>query len=616
MQKLNVPADRAEGILREREAALNDQSYMTDAEAEAILKEMRWQAGTLFRALDKDGDGVLSPSEIDAAPDVLRALDADGDGYLHEGDFGGPTDIPGMVRRSGIVKVLDLDGNLVIGPDDIANAAERIRELDTDGDGMVTQQDDLPPQGANFEFKLPMGTPAQTLRYQRKIFTRAAGITGPLPPAGRRDVQPGYLLIHEVGDRGDMQKSQRTFLMDDRGQIAHEWDTSDRHPEATVAYLMPNGNLLKTSCKQSWIVMDGKFPIGSNGWVSILAPDSTVLWKWKHFEMGHEALHHDIELMPNGNVLAISYVVVPVTEALALGWRQQRAHKAIVLDKVYEVRPDLETGETEIMWEWSTRDHLVQDTDPELPDFGNPADSPERIDLNWLQLGRVPFNSGQLFHLNSVSYNAAEDLILLSSALFGEIWAIDHSTTTEEARGSTGGRHGRGGDLLWRFGNPQTHGRGGSRDQVLFWQHDAHFMAEGLPRTGEILIFNNGMRRGASGAPEPDQICMGMITGAYSDLLEIKMPRSPDGALLIGQPPKVNWSFNADAAHDVYSPFMSGAQRMPNGNTLMCQACDKRIVEVSPTGEIVLDFRLGGPGRLFRIYKIAPDAPAIQALGL
>ncbi len=594
---------------------MNDQSDVTDADAEAILKQMQQQAGTLFRALDRDGDGALSPAEIDAAPDVLRALDTDGDGYLRESDFGGPTDIPGMVRRSGIVKVLDLDGDLVIGPNDIADAAERIRELDADGDGMVTQRDDLPLQGANFEFRLPMGTPAQTLRYQRKIFTRAASVTGPLPPAGRPDVQPGYLLIHEVGDRGDMQKSQRTFLMDDRGQVVHQWHTDDRHPEATVAYLMPDGNLLKTTCKQSWIVMDGKFPIGSNGWVSIVAPHGTVLWQWQHFELGHEALHHDIELMPNGNILAISYLIVPVNEAQAFGWRQQRARKTIVLDKVYEIRPNLESGETEIVWEWSTQDHLVQDTDPKLPNFGNPADYPERIDLNWLRLGRALFNSGQLFHLNSVSYNAADDLILLSSALFSEIWAIDHSTTTEEARGSTGGRHGFGGDLLWRYGNPQTHGHGGPNDQVLYWQHDAHFIADGLPRKGEVLIFNNGMRRSASGTPEPDQICMGLITGAYSDLLEVTTPRNPDGTLQTVQPPEVNWSFNSDASHAIYSPFMSGAQRMPNGNTLLCQACDKRIVEVGPTGEIVLDFHIGGPGRLFRIYKFAPDAPAIQALG-
>ena len=595
---------------------MNSVDDLTDEQASQILKAMRWQAGTLFRALDTDGDGILSAAEIDAAPDVLRALDTDGDGYLHEADFGGPTDIPGIVRRSGIVKVLDLDGDLIIGPDDIAAASERIMELDTDGDGQVTKLDDLPLPGAHFEMRLPMGTPAQTLKYQRKIFTRRPEITGPLPPAGQSEVQAGYILVHEVGDRGDMQKSQRTFLLDDTGKIAHEWKTDDRHPEATVAYLQPNGTLVKTTSKKSWIVMDGKFPIGSNGWISIIDADSTVLWQWEHFELGYECLHHDIEMMPNGNILAICYVVVPVEDAHAFGWRQQGTRETIILDKIYEIRPDLKTGETEIIWEWSSRDHLIQDTDPALPDYGRPADHPGRIDVNWLTLNQSQFNSGQLFHMNSVSYNAEEDIILLSSALFSEIWAIDHSTTSSEAKGSTGGNYGRGGDILWRYGNPQTHGKGGPEDQILYWQHDAHFISDSRPKTGEVLIYNNGMRRSHSGMPEADQICMGLITGAYSNIMEVTLPRDTAGKLAEGMEPNINWSFNMDGAHDFYSPFMSGAQRLPNGNTLMCQSWDKRVIEVTPQGQIVLDFKIGGPGRLFRIYKFAPDDPAILALGL
>lgn len=587
-----------------------------DDAARATLKDMRWRAGSLFRALDQDNDGVLSPAEIDAAPEILAGLDLDGDGYLHEADFGGPTVVPGLVRRSGIVRLLDEDGDLVIGPQDIAQAADRIRTLDLDGDGCVTALDDLPDPRLNAENNMPMGTPAQMLAYQKKMFTRQPGMTGPLQPSGNPAVQPGYILIQEVNDRSDNQKSSRTFLMDEQGQVAHNWPTPQRLPEATVTYLRDDGNLVRTTCKHSWLVMDGQFPIGANGTVSIVAPDGSTLWEWTNLDFGSEALHHDIEIMPNGNILAISWHVVSAQDARAAGWQQQGTRDRIILDKVYELQPDLETGGTEIVWEWRMFDHIVQNADPSGPNYGNPADHPEKIHINWPQLDKVQFNSGQLLHTNSVSYNAKDDVVLLSSAIFGEVWAIDHSTTADEVKTSSGGRYGRGGDLIWRWGNPQTWDVGGPDDQVLFWQHDAHWVPSNLPHSGEIMVFNNGMRRDAAGKSDPDQICMGLISGAYSDVLELNLPRDRDRRIVMGQPPEITWSFNTDGQLDIYSPFMSNAQRLPNGNTIMVQACDKRIVEIDPKGDIVLDFHVGGPGRMFRVYKFAPDHPGIKALGL
>ena len=59
-------------------------------------------------------------------------------------------------------------------------------------------------------------------------------------------------------------------------------------------------------------------------------------------------------------------------------------------------------------------------------------------------------------HSNAVAYNAELDQVLLNVLEFNEFWIIDHSTTTAEAAGHTGGKHGKGGDLLYRWGNPRA----------------------------------------------------------------------------------------------------------------------------------------------------------------
>ena len=596
---------------------MNNDKNLSDAQASAIMQGMLKQAGTLFRILDRDGDGVLSAEEIANAPQVLGALCTSDDGCLYEKDFGGATEIPGMLRRSAIVRVLDFDGDLVIGPDDIEAASERIFQLDVNATGQVTALDDLPPRDPSIQAKVPMGTPAETLAYQKKMFTRTPYLRGQILPSGAPDVQPGYMLIHEVNDRGDMQKSNRTFLMDEHGKVARTWQSENRLSEATVSYLLPDGSLLRTSSKRSFIVMDGKFPIGANGTITKLDKDNNVLWEWDHFEIGVEALHHDIELMPNGNILAISWSVISAEKAKEMGWIQQGTHQRIILDKLYEIEPDYESGRgADVVWVWDAADHIIQDHDPKLANYGNPADHPGRLDINFTQLDTTQFNAGQLFHTNSVSYRVDEDIIMLSSAVFGEIWAIDHSTTSAEAATSSGGTYDKGGDLIWRFGNPQTHKSGGPEDQVLYWQHDAYFIPDTVPHKGDILIYNNGMRRTKDGKPDAKQVCMGVISGAYAEVLEITLPRDENGKLVMGAPPDEVWNFNKDAHHDLYSPFMSNAQRLPNGNTITMQAFDKRIVEVTSTGEVVLDFYVDGPGRMYRVYKYPPDDPAIRALGL
>ena len=116
--------------------------------------------------------------------------------------------------------------------------------------------------------------------------------------------------------------------------------------------------------------------------------------------------------------------------------------------------------------------------------------------------------------MNSVDYNAALDQIVVSVHEFSEIWIIDHSTTTAEAAGHTGGRSGKGGDLLYRWGNPRVYRAGTKADQTLFAQHNAQWIPRGLPGEGHMLVFNNGGQR-------PD--------GSYSSVDELVLPVDGQG---------------------------------------------------------------------------------------
>ena len=155
-------------------------------------------------------------------------------------------------------------------------------------------------------------------------------------------------------------------------------------------------------------------------------------------------------------------------------------------EQIIEVQPNLVTGEATVVWEWRAWDHLIQDADAAKPDFGVISEHPERIDINFLE-----HTSNDWLHFNAVDYNEELDQIIISVHRFSEFWIIDHSTTTAEAAESTGGVYGKGGDLLYRWGNPLSYDQGTVDDQKLFRQHNTHWIPDPLADAGKIILFNN-----------------------------------------------------------------------------------------------------------------------------
>ena len=305
---------------------------------------------------------------------------------------------------------------------------------------------------------------------------------------------------------------------------------------------------------------------------------------------------------------------------------------------IFPIRePDGANG-ARVVWEWHIWDHLIQNVDPALPNYGNPAEQPGRIDINGDSVGQAnaPGNPTQdVFHVNSVAYNVNLDQIIISVPNFNEVWVIDHSTTTAEAAGTTGGRFGRGGELLYRWGNPQVYGRGTAADRKLGFQHDARWIPEGFPGAGNLMIFSNrspadaGGAGGAGGGRGGGFGGFGGGFGGRTEVLELTPPvdergryRLDDGAPF--GPAEPVWKYSAD---DFNATFISGASRLANGNTLITAGPQGRLFEVDSTGKIVWEYWspygpntdvLGAsaqsPYAVFRAIRIPPDHPGLAGL--
>ncbi len=399
---------------------------------------------------------------------------------------------------------------------------------------------------------------------------------------------PGYTLISS-------QFSTKTYLIDNLGRIINTW-MSDCNP-GQAAYLLENGNLLRAGEAKNRSFFGG----GAGGRLQEFTWDGKPVWDFT-LSTETQLSHHDICRLPNGNVLMIVWKRKPAKEAVAAGRRPETVgDNQLMADSIVEVQP---TGEKtgKIVWEWHAWDHLIQDFDAAKANHGDVGAHPELIDINFGEgtiaamiakpeeldklrsigyVGAAGRKAGRVqadwTHVNSVSYNAELDQVLLSVHEFSEIWVIDHSTKTSESASHQGGRSGKGGDLLYRWGNPRAYRAGTVKDQKLFGQHNAQWIPKKLPGEGHVLVFNNGMRR---------------TGGSYSTVDEFETPVDAKGQYQYTPgkafgPDKLVWSYVAPKRTDFSSGLISGAQRLANGNTFICSGINGTIFEVTPQNETV-----------------------------
>lgn len=423
------------------------------------------------------------------------------------------------------------------------------------------------------------------------------------------DTFEGYTLFAPL-------RSTNTYLLDNCGRLVHQWG-GELNP-SQLSYLLEDGSLLR--CVKTSPNNNPVFPTGGAGErVQRLSWEGELLWDFSYSTPEYR-MHHDIAPLPNGNVLILAWEYKSEAEAIAAGRDPALLPDlAVWPERVVEVKP---TGPNsgEIVWEWYFWDHLVQDFDPSKANYvEDPGAHPGKLDINFVSA--VPeLGDADWIHANALDYHPGRDQIMINSSATNEFYIIDHSTTTAEAATSSGGNSGRGGDFLYRWGNPRAYRRGGLEDQKLFGAHDAHWIDEGMPDAGKVMVFNNGRDRPA---------------GNYSSLEIIDPPLDaqgnyvfPSGTAPFG-PDDFFWTYTAENPLDWYSSFISGGQQLPNGNTLICSGALGEIFEINEAKDVlwhyvnpVIDKGILSQGEevpllftqpaniLFRAYRYAPDYPA------
>ncbi|MCB4799892.1 aryl-sulfate sulfotransferase [Neotamlana laminarinivorans] len=372
------------------------------------------------------------------------------------------------------------------------------------------------------------------------------------------DVADGYTLFSPI-------RSTNTYLIDNCGDLVQTW-SSDYTPQGV--YMLENGHILRSA---TLTAVNSEFESagGQTGRVELFNTDGDLYWYYE-FNSATEFMHHDLEYIEStGTVMVMVWEKHTVAEVEAAG---RTNATALWSERIVEIDPSTD----EIVWEWDAWDHLVQDENPDEDNYGILSDNPQLLNINYTY--EASDYEADWLHMNGVDYNETLDQIVVSSRNFSEFFIIDHSTTTTEAASHSGGTYGKGGDILYRWGNPQTYDMGDDSDQKLFVQHNANWINSEYQDGGQIMVFNNqtGYYEGID----------------YSTIDVIDTNVNTDGSYSLNTdgtyaPTDFTWTYEANPSTDFYAANISGARRLSNGNTIICEGTTGTFFEVDYDGNTV-----------------------------
>ncbi|MFZ0451223.1 MAG: aryl-sulfate sulfotransferase [Desulfatiglandaceae bacterium] len=332
--------------------------------------------------------------------------------------------------------------------------------------------------------------------------------------------------------------------------------------------------------------------------------DGNIVWKfnqWEFIEDPGESpqwmarQHHDYQREGN----PVGYYVPGMDPCVDRGNTLILCHKNVANPAISD-KPLLDdviievTWEGDIIWEWLCSKHF------EEFDFNEEARNILSRNPNMVPSGG---GLGDWMHINAFStlgpnkwYDNGDnrfypDNIIWDSRESNIIAIIDKKT----------------GNIAWKIGPDYSTNKALKKLGWIIGQHHAHMIPRGLPGEGNILVYDNGGWAGY-GAPNP-----GAPTGIknalrdYSRVLEF----DPTTLEIVWQhTPKEAGFLHPTDSNRYYSPFISSAQRMPNGNTLITEGSGGRIIEVTADHQLVWEYispywgSLMNMNMVYRAYRV------------
>lgn len=349
----------------------------------------------------------------------------------------------------------------------------------------------------------------------------------------------GFILFAPI-------ESRETFLIDKCGQVVHNWKSHFK-PGQSV-YLLKNGHLLRTINDSNVAFISGGGGIEKYDW------NNRLVWSYK-ISNSLTCLHHDIYPMSNGHVLAILWEKKTKQEAIAAGRNPDLVGNSIWNEKIIELKPKGK-NEAEIVWQWDVWDHLVQDFNANLPNYGKIKDHPSKLNINYKAT-----KDEDWLHFNAITYNEERDEILISNRNFSEIYIIKHSKNSQ--------------GIVYRWGNASAYEANVEASQKLFSQHSPCWIPNEYKMGGKIILFNNGTARSSN---------------PYSTVEIISPSKNALNEYILDETLKPEWIYADTSAAKFYSKNVSNAQVLRNGHVLICEGAKGRFFEIDERKNIVWQY--------------------------